>query len=254
MRKRARPLRWYIIWYLILFFLLAAVFSVILTLPFWQIKSAIVIGAEILSPKIVEEITKVPIGENIFFADLNGSIQRLKEIKQIKDFGIFRSLPSTLVIKIIERKPLAVVQIGKESAIIDEEGVILKKTSGKGVGKFNVDADVGDISAFPVVKGIKKEMVKDESLDGDIAGSIGGAITKLEAFLKPSSLQLDFSDPGDISLLVEDMLRVKLGDTEKLPSKIDVLEALLPQVEGKWNDVEYIDIRYINNPVIKMRH
>ncbi|MCX5727054.1 MAG: cell division protein FtsQ/DivIB, partial [Candidatus Saganbacteria bacterium] len=124
----------------------------------------------------------------------------------------------------------------------------------QGVGKFNVDADVGDISAFPVIRGIKKEMVKDENLDRDIAGSIGGALTKLEVFLKPSSLQLDFADPGDISLLVEDMLRVKLGDMEKLPSKIDVLEALLPQVEGKWNDVSYIDIRYINNPVIKMRH
>ena len=254
MRKRTRPLRWYIIWYLILFFFLAAVFSVLLTLPVWQIKSVKVTGAQIISPKVVEGIAKVPMGKNVFFADLGESIERLRAIKQIKDFGIYRSLPSTLVIKIIERKPLAVVQIGKESAIIDEEGVILKKANGKGVGKFNVDADVGDISAFPVVRGIKKEMVKDESLDRDIAGSIGGALTKLEVFLKPSSLQLDFADPGDISLLVEDMLRVKLGDMEKLSSKIDVLEALLPQVEGKWNDVGYIDIRYINNPVIKMRH
>ncbi|MCX5725791.1 MAG: hypothetical protein NT030_01180, partial [Candidatus Saganbacteria bacterium] len=75
MRKRTRPLRGYIIWYLILFFFLAAVFSVLLTLPVWQIKSVKVTGAQILSPKVVEGIAKVPMGKNIYFADLSESIE-----------------------------------------------------------------------------------------------------------------------------------------------------------------------------------
>lgn len=252
-RKRARPLRWYVIWYLIFFFAIAAIISVSLTLPVWKIKNVKIIGTEILSSKVVEDVASIPIGEHIFIADLSENITRLKSITQIKDFGIYRRLPNTLIIKIIERKPLAVVPMGKESMIIDEEGVILKRTSSKGIGRVKINVNIGDISVFPVVRGIKRDWISGNRLNPKLALSIGKALTKLGCFLKPSSLQLDMENPDDISLLIEDILRVKLGNTRELSSKIETLEALLPQVEGKWNEVEYIDIRYTRTPVIRFR-
>lgn len=251
--KRHRRFSWYIIWFLVFFFLFGAAFSVLVSLPLWRITSVDVLGTQIIAKRHIERAASKFLGENIILADYSPLKGFLGGIHQIKDFGIWRRLPSTLVIKVIERRPFAVANVAGTSVIIDEDGFYLKAEGrARQTGDYSFIL-VENISGLPVVKGIKASKDFTYRLDPDVSEAIADSIKRLCVFLPDKSLQLDMSETDDINLLVDDILRVRLGDTEDIAQKISVLEALLPQVEGKWGDVYYIDIRAAQSPVIKWK-
>lgn len=229
------------------------ILSVVISLPAWRIKNIQVFGTNIISRKYIEKMAKSFIGENIFLADYSLLKKNFRNIHQIKDFGIWRKLPSTLVVKVIERESFAVAIISGSSVVIDEDGFFLE-VEGKRLVKGDYSfINVKNISDLPVVKGIDKTKTSQNRLNQDVAQAIKIAIGELSRFLSSSRLQLEMRREGDFNLLVEDVLKVRFGSTDNIERKISVLEAILPEVEGKWSDVSYIDIRIASNPVIKYK-
>jgi cell division septal protein FtsQ len=78
-------------------------------------------------------------------------------------------------------------------------------------------------------------------------------ITKLSKFFKAKSIKLDLGGLENLNFLLDDVLRVKLGDADNIEGKMKIFEALLPQIEDQWQKVEYVDVRFVNNPVIKIK-
>jgi cell division septal protein FtsQ len=249
--RRRRRFSWYLIWSAIFFSFLAVALSLVLSLPVWRIGQVRVFGANIVSEKHVEKMAEPLLEENIFLVDYSELKNNINQIRQIKDFGIWRSLPATLVIKLVERRPFAVAIISGSSVVIDEDGVVLSVSGGS---KFKGDYSfikVGDISSLPAVRGIGIDKVADGRLKEDVAEAIKVSINKLSQFLRGAKLQLEIIPGGDMNLLVEDVLKVRFGDIEDISRKITVLQALLPQIDGRWGDVSYIDIRIASSPAIK---
>jgi cell division septal protein FtsQ len=253
MANRRRRLSWYLIWFTALFFLLGAAFSIFISLPVWRIKSIVVIGQGIVSEQYLRKPAEKLIGENLFLADYSAIKAHIKGIHQITDFGIFRKLPSTVLIKVIERKPFAVAIVSGVSFVIDEEGYYLKAEGARSSKAAYDFVRIDDISGLPVVRGIKANREYSYRLDPDIALALSDSIKRLSKFLPPASLQIEMKESGETDLLVDDILRVRFGDTENIAKKIMVLEALLPEVAGKWQNVSYIDIRVANDPVIRFK-
>ena len=198
-------------------------------------------------------MAKSLIGENIFLADYTSLKKDFTNIHQIKDFGIWRKLPSTLVVKIVEREPFAVAIISGSSIVIDEDGFFLKGEGKRFIKEDYSFVNIKDISDLPVVKGIDTSKTSQNRLNQDVAQAIKIAIGELSRFLSSSKLQLEMRGEGDFNLLVEDVLKVRFGSTDDMEKKISVLEAILPEVEGRWSGVSYIDIRIASNPVVKYK-
>jgi len=252
--RRRRPLSWYIIWFVILFFLIAVVLSVIISLPAWRIKNISISGANIIALKHVEKMAAPLIGENIFLADYSVLQGKLHGVRQLKDFGIFRKLPSTVVVKLIERKPFAVVIISGSSIIIDDEGRFLDVKGGRLESGDYSFVSTGNISDLPVIRGFVFSDVENGALREDSSSAIRITVSELTRFLPQSKLQLEMNRGGDMNLLVEDVLKVRFGRTSDVEAKLAVLEAMLPVVRDRWGDIEYIDIRVSTNPVIKYKN
>ena len=104
-----------------------------------------------------------------------------------------------------------------------------------------------------MIRGIKKSWIEEGRLKPELFRKVGNALIKLSRFLKFSSLQLDMSDSNDLILLVDDILQVKLGDTENLAKKVEALEAIIGDIGEKLGEVEYIDVRYKGVPAVKFR-
>ena len=251
--KRRRRFSWYLIWFIVFFFLFGAAVSVLFSLPLWRVSSIEVQGNSIINKDYIERPAEKFLGENIILADYTSLKDFLAGIHQVRDFGIWRSLPSTLVIMVIERKPFAVANVAGASVVIDEDGYYLKAEGKKKQKDDYSFITIDNISALPVVKGIKASRDFSYRLDPDVSFAISDSIKRLSKFLPDRALQLDMSKSDDISLLVDDILRVRFGDTEDIGKKISVLEALLPQTSGRWDDVSYIDIRAAESPVIKWK-
>ncbi len=241
-RRRRKP-TYYITWFIIFFFFISVSTTILLTLPLWRIKKVLVQGTSIIPSQRVVNTARIPLEENIFFIDLKEPIKRLSLIPQISLVEIHRKLPDIILIKIFERKPIAVVLLGRESFVIDRDGIILKK---EGNPAFQ-DITIPNISDLPVIR------LKGQKLTAEHSMAIGSVIEGLTKFLEPKTLQIDLSQVSGIVLLVDDILKVKLGDVENLSKKIAVLGTLLSQPHLKWEDIEYIDIRVVTAPVIKFK-
>jgi len=252
-RRIRRRLSWYIIWSAIFFFLIACFFTVIISLPAWRINTIEISGSNIISKAHIRKMAEPFIGKNIFLVDYSDLKIDMGKIRQLKDFGIWRGLPSSLVIKILEREPFAILISSGSSIIIDEDGLILA-IEGKGKQQKDSFISIGNISHLPVVRGVDEKKIFAEKLDQNLSKSIKIAINELSRFLAKSKLQLELAGEDNLNILVEDVLKVKFGSLENISEKIFVLEALLKNLKRSWSEIAYIDIRISSAPVVKFKN
>lgn len=218
-----------------------------MNLPIWQIKNVEVRGTKILSPQEIEALAAVPINDSLLLTDFERTKNNLKKIIAVKKFHLYRIPPGTVRIYIEERKPLAVLVFDDRSAIIDKEGYILNSNR-------NLTLDIPDLADRAVIFGLKKDVILDNHrIDPPVSELISGLISKLSQFYEPKKLQIKCQNLEDISLMVEDLLQVRLGSGQNISKKMLVFKRLLQEIQGKWDRVEYVDVRFPDSPVIKYK-
>ncbi len=246
-QKKKRPFRFRLLLFLFLLLLLSVGVYYILSLPIWRIQEVVVNGASMLSAKEIKDMSGVPISENLFLTSFARVRSNLSKITAIKEFHIYRIPPATVLIRIKERKPIAVVILKDKSAVVDEEGFILNRNP-------NLTLNVPNMAELPVVLGIDfAEGESGERIDPQSSRLISGIIPELAGPLGSRRIQLEIGGFEKIGFLLDDLLRVKVGRDEEIKKKMDVFKALLPVMEGKWQEVEYVDVRFPDNPVIRYR-
>jgi cell division protein FtsQ len=248
-RPKTKPLkrRPKILISLLIFLAGLALGSYFLTLPIWEIKNVVVNGAEMLLDEEVKTLAGVPLSENLFFADLSRAKANLNKITAIKKFRIYRIPPATILISIEERKPIASLVLKNQTYIIDKEGFLVDRNS-------KVTLNVADMAELPVVAGInEKEHLKAQKVDETAAQIIADIIAKLSPYLESKRMQLELGGLKDVSFLLDDILRVKVGPAFDIERKMEIFEALLPVIDEKWTQVEYVDVRFPDNPVVKYK-
>jgi cell division protein FtsQ len=251
--KRARRPRKKLSWRarfflsLLLLLLLAGGLYGLLSLPIWQIQEVAVTGTAILSGQEIKELSGIPLGENLFLTSFARTRDNLRKITAIREFHIFRLPPATVLIRLTERKPIAVIVFKDRSAIIDADGYILNRNP-------NLTLNVPDLTNLPVISGLDSaEVAAGDRIDPQVSQLVAEIIVELAKLLGSSQIQLETGGFSRINFLLNDILRVKLGRNEDIPRKMDVFKRLLPVIAGKWDQVEYVDVRYPDGPVIKYR-
>ncbi len=249
-QKRPRqklPLRLRLFLVLFLILIISVGSYYFLSLPIWRITDVAVGGTQMLSPDEIRDLSGVPIAENLFLTSFARTRENLKKITAIKSFHLYRIPPGTVIIKIEERKPIAVLLFENKSAIIDDAGYILNRNP-------NLTLNVANMTDLPVISGIgASEYEGEERIAPRASALIVDIIAELSSLLGSRRLQLTPGGFEKISFSLDDILLVKLGRNEDVRRKMDIFKALLSQVNGKWSAVEYIDVRYPDNPVVKYK-
>ena len=226
---------------------LIGVGAYILSLPIFDIKDVVVNGAQMLSADEVRALAAIPLSENLFFAKFSRAEENLSKIHAIEEVRFYRIPPGTVLINIKERKPIAALLFQDKSAIIDGEGYILNRNS-------NMTLNIPNQADLPVITGIgENEALDGNKVDNRVSYLISQVILKLSKYLDSERIKLELGGLKNVSLILDDLLWVKFGETEGMRRKMAVFVALLPEIAGKWSKVEYVDVRYPENPVIKYK-
>lgn len=165
--KRKHPFRNFLIF--------VSIFGIIIYLmstSIFDIKTIRVRGNHYYSEKQVITLSDAQTGVNIFWGAGDSKIKnRLKKDPYFDNVSIRRRLPSTLVIKVEERKQIAAVEYGDKYVVIDPKGVVLR------TGKID--------PKLTLISGLKiREMKKGQGLKVKQSKSFEKTLKMLEAMEK----------------------------------------------------------------------
>jgi len=244
-KRKSRPLR--VVYGLLILILSIMAIAYFLNLPIWSIREVAVSGAKILSADEIKALSGIPLNENLFFANFSQAENNLRKIGAIKTFKIRRFPPATVIIEINERLPMAAVIFPDQSIIIDSDGYIINQNP-------NLTLNIPNMIDLPIIAGVdQNELLKNNQIDQKTVATISSIIQRLSRFTELKKLQFNLGGLEEMDLLLDDILKVKLGDVEELETKMKTFEKLIARVSGKWSQIEYIDVRYPNEPVIKFK-
>lgn len=174
-------------------------------------------------------------GQSILRIDLEQYRKRLLGSRWVASAELWRVLPSTVQVRIVERTPLAVARLHGQLFLVDAEGVIIDS-----FGPRYRDLDL------PVVDGLITETPDGAVIDPLRIHLVQRVFLELSAqpdlFRRVS--QLDVSDPRNAILLLEgEPAQLRLGDRDFL-QRIQVYEESAPRIREQVSVAEYYDLRF----------
>ena len=177
--------------------------------PVLGVRQVRVVGAELVSPIQVEQAAAVPRDEPLARVDLDAVRERVGAIPAVDRVMVRRSWPSTLVVEVVERTPVAAVPTAADRfTLIDRAGVPYRVVSRQPDGLPLVrtaapgPADVNTRSALTVLGALSDE-------------------------LREQLLAISVATPAQITLQLRKDRRVVWGDDTDSATKSQVATALL---------------------------
>jgi len=166
--------------------------------------------------------------------------KQVEAIPWVHSATLTRVLPNRLVIRVVERKPVAYANVGSRVSLVDSEGVFLEKPES---AYFD----------FPVITGLDPNAGPQEckariSLYQDFIRELGAEIVHSGWVVS----EADLSDGDDLkALLVQgrETLQVHFGHENFLPHFHTFL-ALLPELRKSATPLDSVDLRYRNQVVV----
>jgi len=174
-------------------------------------------------------------GQNILHVDLEQFRVKLLESPWVQSAELWRVLPSTVHVHIVERTPLAVARLRGQLYLVDADGVIIDSC-----GPRYRDFDL------PVVDGLMTDAPGGPEIDAERIRLVQRVFHDVSArpdlFRRMS--QLDVSNPRNAVVLLEgEPAELRLGDRDFL-QRLERYEETAPRLRDQRQVVEYYDLRF----------
>ena len=233
-----------LVFYLVIGFLGWYFFTFIFSSNFCNIEEVIIKGNDCLSEDEIFYKSGIQLGKNIFKLDLKKYIDSLKQEPRIKEVEIKRVIPNKIIISLKERKAAAIVHIGEEYFFSTKEGIVLSKIDKPEEG-----------FALPLLSGLEIDEIKiGEIIDKPEFRTALESINSAEVILPKRFCRVEILSPDDFMIYNKDnTLKVRVNSPEVIISKENLLREALEKIEKEKLLVEYIDIRFKDSLVIKLR-
>lgn len=211
----------------VLFALLALLaLAAVLGMNVFQVHDVEVVGNTSMSAEDIVQLSGVQIGESIF--KINGSAVRtaLQSDGMIEVNSINRVYPDKIVLNITQRIPHGAIEYMGQYVIVDEKGIMLKKTDKLPAGQYPL------IVGVPVKHSEKGKPVQShDERSMEAMDAVLGALQQHNALALIT--QADFTDLMNIRLQTPDGMIVELGKPNEMDSKATWLAATLPELASQ---------------------
>jgi len=213
---------------------------------FFLLQKVEVIGNQNLSKEKIVELADLPLKSDMFYLDLQRAARNLKIHPMIKDVQIYRKLPDSVVIKIMERTPLALIPDTEGFVLIDEEFIVLKKV--KEISKFNLPLITGVIVPNGITNG--------QSVDNEKLLLAKQVIEATWDKAQNYFCEINLAQEDNIKMYTYEGIEVHFGDLSNFEHKYQLFKSLYngKSVEQKLADIDYIDVSFEGLPVIKYKN
>jgi len=210
--------------------------SVVLHARVLSVDHIVVRGNARLSTGEVQTLLDGLQGENIFQVDFEAYRRRLLDSPWVADVTLWRVLPATIEVRVVERSPTAIARLGHQLYLVDETGVVIDEYG----------AEYRDID-LPIVDGLMSSPSADGPLvDGDRMRLTNAFLDALGARpdLERRLSQVNVSRPHDVLVMFDtDPIWLHLGE-DKFVERLRTYLELMPTLKDRFVGVDYVDLRF----------
>ncbi|MBP2639518.1 MAG: ftsQ [Firmicutes bacterium] len=203
--------------------------------------SVVVEGSSTITQEEILRIAGVPERYNIFQLNTRDIKERLSGDLRIANVDVSRSFPSTIIIHVMERKPLIYVATNYGFAEMDRTGLIL--AAYKNLRNVNI----------PILTGVTltNQYVGDPIPPGPI-GDVLFFLENLDADTFNQISEVNIRADGYLSAYTTHPIQIRLGGNERLADKAKLTIDILQEINQKKLAIDYIDMNSAA-PIIKAR-
>jgi cell division protein FtsQ len=185
-----------------------------------RVEHVSVSGTSVLTPQQVREAADVPVGDPLISVDTDAIETRLRsELPRIDSVDVVRSWPHGIGLKVTERKPVLLVQKGRNFVEVDDEGVRFATVSEapRGVPLLERETSSSSSASASLRRFGEDRLVRE-------AVKVAGA---LPAALARDTRVVNVRSYDDISLELSGGRTVAWGSAEKGAAKARTITALM---------------------------
>jgi cell division protein FtsQ len=190
-----------------------------------------VLGNVRLTAAEVERLAGISIGDNVLRVDIDGAVGSLERSPWVARASVERSLPSTLVVLVVERDPAAWLRDREGPVVVAADGTVLERAESKPrdipfVGRWGATLEPGQRVAASGVLRVAG------ALPADLAHRV------LAVSLDGDELVLDLRGGAE----------ALYGDSSALEAKNGALASVLSWARERRMEVGIIDLRIPGTP------
>lgn len=224
----------------LLFTLMISLFiTLCLKLPYFGVKNIKVIGNKNISQKDIILLSKISVGNNIFYLNLKDSKNSILSNPYISSAEIVRKLPSDVEISVKEREALFYNSKDNKFLVVDKNAIVLQQRDDiKGMKLVKLDGL--NYEKAQIGKAIEDE----DSRKIDVVKALGDIILDNKIL---GITSIDISSLIDIKIYYGNIL-IKIGSEDDIDKKINKALNIISRKELKGAK-GYIDVSFEGNPV-----
>lgn len=243
-KKKRRIRRW--VKKLLLITVLIVAVVVFLRSPLFTVKEIHVTGNENVSYGKIIDLAEITADETLFKMNKKEISARLMAYPFIEQAELKRRLPSTLVIEITEREPIGFIVTSNGYVQFDKAGMVLAIVGS--MGKYNL----------PIITGIDMAEIPSPGsiLDGESFQNALNVIKNCDPQVLSNIAEINIGENSYVVAHTYQGIEIKIGTDKDINLRLNDLRDILAEIAAEninIADIEYIDIRYKDVPVIKFK-
>jgi cell division septal protein FtsQ len=193
--------------------------------PLLAVRSVRVDGVSTLSADEVRAAAGIAEGTPLLRVDVTAARNRVARLPQVHSVEVVRGWPSTVVITVVERTPVAVVGLPGSRSLVDASGVLFDTITG----------------AAP--DGVIPLRVAAPGPDDPATKAALGALRSLPAEVRGQVTEVSATNGEDVTLTLAGGTVVRWGTAEQAAAKASALTAVLAQIGAEALDpADTIDV------------
>ena len=225
--------------------------------PVFNLDAIVISGNRTVGKEDIIQVSGLEMGRNIWSADLEETERRLMLDRRFERVALSRRLPGTVVVRVKELQPIAIVQLDRLYGV-SERAELIPLSPGNGLPDLPVITV--DASGFRPVSGAAESRDRHfESLrEAMLVDPEMGRALYLMRVLRAMSpgmydelSEIHVSRPNDpIAYMVEGGLAIRFG-TGHYPRKIEMLRRTVERLEADAIRTRLIDLRFKDQVIVR---
>lgn len=207
---------------------------------FFSLENIVITGNDHIATADLEGLLGVTRGTNLWQLDTGTLAQRLATHPLVAGAQVTRRWPHTLLVRIQERVPVALLVADGSFLLVDATGVVMERVSQ--AASLNL----------PLISGLDKvaKIGPGSRIDNPALLAALAVLQQVPATDLNQLREIVAPAPDNLQLIWGGQIRVRFGDSQQVAAKLDRLHEALQGLPAN-SAVDYIDVSFTGPPVIK---